>query len=707
MKKLLPILFFTLSVLSIPKVDAQHNPQDSLRQLLSTPSLHDTTRAYILLNLSFTYQYTNPDSGKILVEEALALFSEFNALRGVNDCYFELFLYYYYQGDLDNAQKINLKSKEVVKELFGEESKELAKIYNRIASVYRNQGAYEKALKLHLQALEIAERNQYISLKQNCYNFLGILYNDQDEHQKALEYYFKSLEINQAQKDQLGISTDCNNIGLAYSSLGEYEKSLEYHLKCLAIQEKENVKEDLPYSYINIGELFASQGKATEGLDYVRKGLPLAIESKNKHMQVRGYVVLGWCQRLLNNFPEAIKNGKKGVELAEGYRIREHAFALEKLYQTYEAANQLNLAYPTLKAYHAIQDSIVNDENRKKAFALEAQYAFEKEKQQIEFDKAKERVAFEASLKQERLIIYGMSAGIVLLMGLLVFAYRTYRIKQKANSKLRSMNVEISRQHQELLQQTQVIKSAHKKITTSINYAKRIQTAILPTFTQVNELLPQSFILHKPKDVVSGDFYWIESKDDKVLFAVADCTGHGVPGAIVSIICHNALNRSLREHQLIDPAKILDKTRELLLSEFSKSQEKVPDGMDIALCVLEENTLHFSGAYNPLWLVRDKELIEFKGNRQPIGKFKKPQPFTLQSLELQKDDSIYIFSDGFIDQFGGSENRKFKSKQLKELLIKVQDLPMNDQKQVLENTFNEWKGTYKQIDDVCLLGVKV
>ncbi len=251
----------------------------------------------------------------------------------------------------------------------------------------------------------------------------------------------------------------------------------------------------------------------------------------------------------------------------------------------------------------------------------------------------------------------------------------------------------------------------NRDITDSIQYAKRIQTAILPTKKLIKETLPESFILYLPKDIVAGDFYWMEKNKNGVFFAAADCTGHGVPGAMVSVVCNSALNRSVREFQLTNPADILNKTREFVIETFEKSEANIKDGMDIALCNLKEEAgswkLQYAGANNPLWIIRNNELIETKGDKQPIGKFMKNQPFTNHTLNLQKGDIIYLLTDGFPDQFGGEKGKKYKYKPLKDKLLSISSLPLEEQKQMLYKEFIEWKGDLEQIDDICLMGVKV
>lgn len=270
---------------------------------------------------------------------------------------------------------------------------------------------------------------------------------------------------------------------------------------------------------------------------------------------------------------------------------------------------------------------------------------------------------------------------------------------------------------QDILHANAIINERNKEITDSITYAKRIQDAILPPQRVVKEWLQESFILYRPKDIVAGDFYWMpsqaaakESEQEVVYFAAADCTGHGVPGAMVSVVCSNALSRALVEEGVKEPGKILDRTRELVTDLFGQGDEDIKDGMDISLCALSTSTgtLKWAGANNPLWIIRKNatEVEEIKPDKQPIGKYAAEKPFTTHTIELKTGDAIYIFSDGFQDQFGGDKGKKFKSGKLKKLLISVQELDMQAQRAALLSAFENWKGELEQVDDVCVIGVK-
>lgn len=251
----------------------------------------------------------------------------------------------------------------------------------------------------------------------------------------------------------------------------------------------------------------------------------------------------------------------------------------------------------------------------------------------------------------------------------------------------------------------------NEQITHSINYAQRIQNASLPAVEQLEALLPEHFIFYKPKDIVSGDFYWVEKEKDKIIVVAADCTGHGVPGAFLSMYGIAFLNEIIGKENILEPDEILNHLRETAIKALNNGREKeIFDGMDIAILSIHEDmtSLKYAGAYNPLWLIRNNELIEYKADRMPVGMHDKMAiPFTCQEVELKKGDCLYVFSDGYVDQFGGSERSKFLSKRFKNLLLEHANKPMEYQKEVLEKTHQEWKGQIDQIDDIVVVGIRV
>ncbi len=255
-----------------------------------------------------------------------------------------------------------------------------------------------------------------------------------------------------------------------------------------------------------------------------------------------------------------------------------------------------------------------------------------------------------------------------------------------------------------------MVEEKNKEIVDSINYALRLQRAILPPIGKVKEFLPDSFILFKPKDIVSGDFYWMHHTGGKTLIAAVDCTGHGVPGAMVSVVGANGLNRCVKEFSLKKTNSIMDKLTDLIIETFETSDHEVKDGMDMALCSidLKARKLEYSGANNPLWIVRKgaTEIEEIKADKQPIGKHDYRKHFTDHHVTLHHGDCIYIFTDGYADQFGGPKGKKFKSSALKKLLVSINDKHMDEQMKILNDNIENWRGDIEQVDDVCVIGVR-
>ncbi|MEZ4939150.1 MAG: SpoIIE family protein phosphatase [Crocinitomicaceae bacterium] len=344
--------------------------------------------------------------------------------------------------------------------------------------------------------------------------------------------------------------------------------------------------------------------------------------------------------------------------------------------------------------------------------------------------------------EQEKRNSYYSYGGLLLSVFFGIFIFNRFRVSQKQKKIIEEQKKQSDELRNLAEHQKELVEEKNKEILDSINYAKRIQTAILPPDHLIKKSLPNSFVLYLPKDIVAGDFYWMETvgsskyqvdssqsqlgtdylEPTTILIAAADCTGHGVPGAMVSVVCNNGLNRSVREFGLTDPGKILDKTREIVIQEFEKSEEEVKDGMDIAMVSIEQqqeegsalaqhscSKLKYSGAHNPLWIIRNgsNEIEEIKANKQPIGKYSEPEPFTTHHIELFSGDQVYIFSDGYADQFGGDKGKKMKSSNFKRYLLEIKDQDVQEQKLLLKNQFEKWRGEFEQLDDVCVIGFRV
>jgi tetratricopeptide (TPR) repeat protein len=686
-------LLFAVSLFSF----AQTPTIDSLTKALSslpkpTNKLSDSTYIKTLNDLAWEYSYISPDTAIILAQQGLQLSKKINWNKGKAICLNTLGWSNYVKGNYSQALEHYNTGLKIAEELSDKNLQ--AAFFGSIGIVYNDQSDYPKALAHYFKALKIAEE---LGDKINMAVWLGNIgnvYCKQSDFPKALDYYFKALKIAEELGDKRIMANNLGNIGIVYKNQSDYPKALDYYFKALKIDEELENKNGIARHLGNIGNVYANQSDYPQALEYYFKALKIKEEVGDKKGIAITRGSIGNLYRKTGKFKEAEKYLKQALALSDSIGTldvtRDNESRLSLLYDT---LGQYKLALIHYKKYIAARDSIDNDEKRKQINYLANKYEWEKKEAVMKEQQEKERALFLANQRRNKIILYSVLSGLALVLVFSFFIYRSLRITKK--------------QKQVIEEQKHLVEEKNKEITDSIRYAKRIQNAILPPDKVVKESLKESFILYMPKDIVAGDFYWLETKNNTILFAACDCTGHGVPGAMVSVICNNGLNRSVREHGITEPGKILDKTREIVLAEFEKSEEDVKDGMDISLCALNGNHLQWAGANNPLWIIRNGELIEYAPNKQPIGKVDNPIPFTTHHIELQQGDMLYIFSDGYADQFGGEKGKKFKAANLKKLLLSIQHESMEQQKNILQQAFNQWKANLEQVDDVLVIGVCV
>jgi serine phosphatase RsbU (regulator of sigma subunit) len=598
---------------------------------------------------------------------------------------------------------------------------------NNIGLFYEFQkGNSSKALGYYLKALKLFKKIENKHGEAMLLNRVGTIYTNQDNIEKGYEYYKKSLALYKSLDEQDEIANPMNNLGSYYKDKQDYTTALFYYKQSLEIDVKVNNRQGAATLYSNIGGVYTVLKRYDKALISFIKGLIIFEEMGDKSGIAMILTHIGQVHYEQGDYESAFVNANRSFKIAkeDNYykRLNSSAFLLSKIFEEQEKPEK---ALDMYKLYTATKDSMTNENTKSSAVRQQTQYEYESQKAIDDAVYSKELARQQEAKEKQQIIIYAIGFGLTLLAAFLIFVFNRLRLtrRQKSTIELQKKNVEAA--HLE-------VSEKNKEILDSINYAKRIQKAILPNHDLVKQYLMNSFVLFKPKDIVAGDFYWMEASssfsseegsansslvsiDDKcILFAAADCTGHGVPGAMVSVVCNNALNRSVREYGLTDPGKILDKTREIVISEFSddsevnnQKEDYVKDGMDIALCSLTGSTLKYAGANNPLWIVRDGELIERKADKQPIGSFRSQVPFTTHEIELKKNDALYIFSDGYADQFGGEKGKKFMTKAVKKLLLSIQDKSMDIQRSLLNEAFENWRGNNEQVDDVCFIGVRI
>lgn len=648
-------------------------------------------------------------------QKALDIHKKADDKKGMGLSYNDIGIAYYYAGNFEKAREFFEKSgiiKLEVKDSIG-----AGQAFNNTGIMDDIAGNPTGALKLYLKALNIYENAKDTNLVIGTLSNIGLIYIGQKNYNEALKLYARQKKLAEKVNNKRAYGVALASEGTALDHLGKYLEARTHFLGALEVFTALPDKQLVSQAYNNLSVNYELTNEDDLALDYALKSISIKKEIGNEGKlavsliaAAKVYHKKGQHQRAIDVYKEALENAVKTGYME--YAIKAH----QGLSQSYFKTKQFEKAYYHQSLYVTYSDSVTNKENTKLINELEKRFQSERKEQEIELLNKTSALkdvelgkANEESKRKSIQLLGSFAVGVILLVfGIVVF--RNNQQKRKSNQVLTQKNEEITRQREYADEQRTLVEEKNKEILDSIQYAKRIQTAMLPPQKIVKSYLEESFILYKPKDIVSGDFYWLEVVGEKVFFAAADCTGHGVPGALVSVMCSNALTKAVKELSIHEPAKILDKVSSILEERFEKSEEEVMDGMDIALCCLTHSELQYSGANNPLWLIRKEEeqakIIEIKADKQPIGKHEGRKPYTNHKISLRENDSIYIFSDGFVDQFGGVKGKKFKSSAFKELLLSIQEKNMQEQKQVIDQVFENWKGKLEQVDDVCVIGVR-
>ncbi len=548
-----------------------------------------------------------------------------------------------------NAKKIYIK--------LGDDDNEAAML-NAIGAQYYYLKNWGKSIKYFSEANQMAKKMGSIQDQARYLNNIGLIYDKWGDYDKAVEYHTKSLIMNTELENDLAISSNLNNLALIYTKTERYDKAIEFYKKSLTIKRKFNQRERLSLVLQNIAWSYYKSENHAPALKYAHEALEIAQEDKDIY-------------------------NEKG--------------ALTKLGDIYDGMENYKMANQYIKLANILRDSLNQMNNTELIAEMDAKYEAEKKDNEIALQQVEIGIQ-NAEVKLQSTQKIWFAIGLLLSLVLLFVAYRSFKQKKKANLLLEEKNT--------------IIEEKNKDITDSITYASSIQQSILPDAKQIAQVLPEHLIFYKPKDIVSGDFYWFHEKDDLAFIMAADCTGHGVPGAFVSMLCNNVLNQVIIENDRNDPGEILTEVNRSIITSFrKKGAEFAPsDGMDCSLCVVNKKTkeINFAGAYNQLVIVNDGELKEIKADRTPIGgRTKIGYKFKSNNVKTHPNDTFYIFSDGYADQFGGPKGKKFMIKSLKQLFIEIHEQPMKTQYKHLDKTLLSWVGDREQIDDILIVGFKI
>lgn len=554
------------------------------------------------------------------------------------------------------AQELSNEALKIAQNIFY--TKGIADSYKQLASCFLSVSNYGEVMQYAMQAKELYESLDDKTGQANCLNTLGFVYNFTGDYKKRLACNFECLKLRELANDFKGKLSTLSNIGDTYTVLKNYDKALEYFIECLKYDLDDHMNAIVNF---NIGEVNYYRDNFEEATKYITIGLDYALKSGFWQITIAAYNMLSSI-KLINGNTDVLAELDKALALATQKNAKEDIYGIYELYSScHKQKGNWEEAYKYLELHNELKNEVLAQNNTQKL-------------KRIEFDFQFKSIQSEAN-----------------------------EIKEK-NNLLTKTFAQIELQRNE-------IESKNIAITDSIHYAKRIQNSILPEDERINILLPNSFVFYEPKDIVSGDFYWVEQVGDEILFSAIDCTGHGVPGAFVSLIAFNMLNKVVLERRITKPSLVLSELDKLMRNLFSKSTEKVRDGVDMGFCSYNTKTkqLNFAGAYHSLFLCDGSEFREIKGNRESIGFsiFNDKKEFINYEIETKSGDTIYLSTDGYPDQFGGEKGKKLKWKNFKQLLCDLQNTKIHDQKEELKQFFYNWKNNLEQLDDVCVIGVRL
>lgn len=588
-------------------------------------------------------------------------------------------------------------------------------IYLKKAELFKDSKNFDLAIQARLFLLQKYEDNNAQRNIALSYVSIADLFS-QSKNSKNAFYYLSNAE-KLAQKEEFkDLLAKCN---LMYGDLkkknADFDAAKDHYLKAIELSKTCNCNPTLSAAYNNLGSLYRNLGNFKTAEYFVLKAIELNQETNNSTWLGINYNNLGNIYDNLNYIsPSAIDAYKKSMEISDSLNQKEiYLDGCYNLAKTYAKIDDFSNAFKYFSLYTKVKDSLNEISNRERSLRLAIQFKSNRKEAEIERLKIQEQLDSEEISYKNNLTVFLALFIIIILIVVTSLWISTYK-RKKVNK--------------DLIQKNEQIDEQHKEIIDSINYAKRIQSSILPSPQLLNHNLPNNALLYLPKDIVSGDFYICDKIGNEVFFGVADCTGHGVPGAMVSLVASSVLNKCLHELKLTNTNKILDHLNIEVPTVLASDNEDIHDGMDIALCKLNTETLElqFSGAYLNCWIFNETStflnripeninyigknglnIVEIKGNRRGIGKSNITSEFNEVKIQLRKGDKIMLSSDGFEDQFGGPKNKKFKLNQMRNLVFKFGNQSVDTLLQEFTTSFQVWKGNNEQVDDVCLMIVEI
>lgn len=676
--------------------------------------------------------------------------------KGLNQTAINIGTYYQEIGKNDLAQDYYLEALDGAIKAPYEKGQGIA--YLQLGNLRNNQAKYQEALEYYQSALKIFDKIGFEDGVASSMNNIGFMYQNLNKKADALKYFKMALKFSEGLKNYKAIGDALNNCGNIYGLKPDRTKepdTSQYYLympdsaawyfgQAIINFEKVGYKKGIVSATANIGLEYMYLGQFDKALSNLNKALALNEEVNDTYEFSSIYRGMGLVYYYKKDYNNAILYFKKGLVVSDKLGFKEHIMMNNRfLSESYEGMEEYKPALEYLKKYIYFQEELRGKQQDKILQEMETKYETVKKEQQLQ-------IANKENDFQKKIIYFALIGGAIVFIFLVIMSIQFIQ-KRRANKILSEKNIEIMLQKEEIeaqrdeieLQKDQVeqqknlIEEQQKGIMDSIHYARRIQEAILPQHDTIQEINPNSFVLFKPRDVVSGDFYWMGQKGNKNMIIAADCTGHGVPGAFMSMLGTAFLNEITGSTNELSSDAILNELRAHVITSLKQTgkQGEQKDGMDLVLYQYDRDSLEleFAGANNPLVIIRktvhhtisfdnprisEEEstndttgesytIIQLKADKMPIGIYAEQRPFASIKLQLMPGDALYSFSDGYIDQFGGAQGKKYLIKRFKKFLVNIQHIAIVDQKGLLDTELLEWRGEGEQIDDIIVIGIQV
>jgi serine phosphatase RsbU (regulator of sigma subunit) len=724
-----PLLYNQLGIVNTKLA----NYQLAEEQLLLADSLAQKHEDFHLVcriykNIALVYKRKSSFTKAITYyKKCIELSQKINDTDCLSACYNQIGDLYVSHSEYDSA--ITYYKKDISLNIDNKNRLVLAQKYENLGKIYSKQGNYPKAKYNFKKCLEIRTNIGNKDLIASAYNNIGEVHELQDSLNKAIDYYRKSLVIYEVLRDKNKLALTHAVFGRIYYEIGEYSVSISSLIRSVETFKETKNENEIAKVYLAIGKNHKKLDNQKDALKYFNRSIKFGEKSNNKETIYQAYNELGKLYLELNQNNKAILYAEKVFQWGDMMGMKELVIeSSEVLSLAYAALGNFRKAYQYQVAFKSENDSLISLHNSKNINTNIYYLKHDIELQSSIYERKISEAIHLEKIKKKRIIHIAFILGFLIILLFILIASRNQKKKRKGLKVLRKMKAEIIEQKEKISEQKdeiqmqknlidqkkQILDFKNNEVLNSIKYASHIQSALLPNEEILSNSFNDHFIYYKPRDIVSGDFYWFERVKGKIIVAVADCTGHGVSGALMSILGASFLKEISTSNGLSSTSEILNKLRDKIKFSLRQNEkrENIADGINMALCIIdtENNKIEYSGAYNSLLIVRNTnkltDIIEFKGDRQPVAMHIEENTFTSKEFDLIENDTLYLFTDGYIDQFGGEEGKKFKLKNFKELLLEINEMPLAEQKQILDKKLTNWIDDDDQLDDILILGLK-